>query len=380
MRNSDRGVGLVLLHWLIMSAVLVGCESRRTARIDGMEHYDAVVMSHAANLLLYQHDDMTLAVLRNPWDTTKVLRRYLLVPRMDDVPDDVPADVTVVPVPLHRVVVYTGVHCALIAELGCIDCISGLCDGSYVLDRRFAERLSDGRFVDYGDAMNPSLEVIMDSQPDALMPSAFQNAGYGGVEKLNIPVIECADYMETSPLGRAEWMRFYGRLLGVGERADSLFCAVERRYEYMRDSIAAVCRERPTVMCDQLTAATWYVPGGKSTMARWISDAGGELLFDGDESGSVALNLETVFDRAHDADVWLIKYNQPRDYTYGTFSAENASYCRFAPFANRSIYGCNTGHVPFYEEAPFHPEYMLENLACIFGLGCGGRYYAPLGD
>ena len=83
-------------------------------------------------------------------------------------------------------------------------------------------------------------------------------------------------------------------------------------------------------------------------------------------SGSVPLAFETVFDRGGNADIWLIKYNQPQDKTYSELEREYAPYARFKAFQDRKVYGCNTNHVTFYEESPFHPELILKDLIKIF--------------
>ena len=118
----------------------------------------------------------------------------------------------------------------------------------------------------------------------------FENSGgYGRVEKLNIPIIECADYMETSALGRAEWMRFYGLLFGEAQKADSLFAEVEKNYNELK-ALVAPLSYAPSVISELKNGSAWYVPGGKSTSARIYADAGANYVFADDEhSGSVPL-------------------------------------------------------------------------------------------
>lgn len=97
------------------------------------------------------------------------------------------------------------------------------------------------------------------------MLSPFENSGgYGRVGKLGVPVIECADYMETSPLGRAEWLRFYGLLVGQEQRGDSLFAQIEKEYLALKD-LAAQATSRPTVLSDLKYGSAWYIAGGQST-------------------------------------------------------------------------------------------------------------------
>lgn len=377
------------LYVLTVVVLLASCTSGRQESFATERYHDTLVLRHAHNLCMASADDGTMLVtMANPWDTTKMLQQYLLIPEstIADISDALVArasasGITVVHTPLRRAAVYTALHAALLIELGCTEQIGGVCDADYIAAKEIRERVADGRINDYGYGLNPSLELIMDTQPDALMPSPFENAGHGGVEKLGIPIIECADYMESSPLGQAEWMRLYGRLFGVGERADSLFAAVEQRYLSLSDSYQkAMSGHRPVVLCDMLTAATWYVPGGRSTMAQLIEDAGGNYVFrDNSRSGSVGMTMETVLDKAEDADVWLIKYNAPINHTYASLRCEHEGYTRFAAYRQHLVYGCNTAHVPFFEEARFHPDRVLNDLYGIWGLHrTDGRYYKAL--
>ena len=129
--------------------------------------------------------------------------------------------------------------------------------------------------------------------------------------------------------------------------------------------------------------SAWYAPGGRSTIGRLFQDACGRYAFaDDTHSGSVPLAFETVFDKAGDADVWLVKYNRDRDMTYADLEADYIGYTGFKAFKTRNVYGCNTAKVPFYEETPFRPDYLLSDLIQILhpeigDLG-GLRYFCRL--
>ena len=215
--------------------------------------------------------------------------------------------------------------------------------------------------------MSPDIEKIIDMHPDAILLSPYENSnGYGRIEKLNIPIIECADYMETSPLGRAEWMRFFGLLYGCEHKTDSLFAQVEKEYSDIKSKTSSLS-ERPSVFSELKIGSTWYVAGGNSTTSRFFADAGARYVFSQlPQSGSVALSAEAVLDKAQDADFWLIKYNQDKDKTYTELKKEDVLYAQFEAFKNRQIYGCNTHYIRFYEESPFHPEYLLKDFVKIF--------------
>lgn len=351
--------------FIFLLILLSACGGRsKTSSVPTAE--EAISLRYAENLTLSTTEDYAIARLRNPWDTTKILHTYLLADKDKPLPEDLPEG-TLVRTPLNKAIVYSSVHCGLLQQIGALKSIGGICDLKYIKLPEIKEGCQNGTITDVGNGMNPDIEKIIDLHPDAIMLSPFENSGgYGRVEKLNIPIIECADYMETSALGRAEWMRFYGLLFGEAQKADSLFAEVEKNYNELKALVAPISYA-PSVISELKNGSAWYVPGGKSTSARIYADAGANYVFAADEhSGSVPLAFETVFDKGQNADFWLIKYNQAIDKTYSELKRDYAPYAGFRAFKERSIYGCNTGKVAFYEDSPFHPDWLLKDLIKIF--------------
>lgn len=352
-----------IVTWVLLLSACGGGSKTSSLQAEG----DTVRMKYSSLLQIVKHADYTVVTIRNPWDTLKVLHTYLLADREKPLPEHLPEG-TVVRTPLQKSVIYSSVHCSLWSELDELKGIGGVCGLEYIKLPQIQEGCRNGSIVNVGNSMNPDIERIIDLRPDAILLSPFENSGgYGRVGKLNIPIIECADYMETSALGRAEWMRLYGLLLGKEAQADSLFAGIEKEYLTLTQQVKSQNLKRPTVISEMKNSSAWYIPGGNSTMGRLYQDAGADYVFAYlSNSGSVPLAFETVFDRGGNADIWLIKYNQPQDKTYSELERDYAPYARFKAFQDRKVYGCNTNHVPFYEESPFHPELFLKDLIKIF--------------
>ena len=352
-----------IVTWVLLLSACGGGSKTSSLQAEG----DTVRMKYSSLLQIVKHADYTVVTIRNPWDTLKVLHTYLLADREKPLPEHLPEG-TVVRTPLQKSVIYSSVHCSLWSELDELKGIGGVCGLEYIKLPQIQEGCRNGSIVNVGNSMNPDIECIIDLRPDAILLSPFENSGgYGRVGKLNIPIIECADYMETSALGRAEWMRLYGLLLGKEAQADSLFAGIEKEYLTLTQQVKSQNLKRPTVISEMKNSSAWYIPGGNSTMGRLYQDAGADYVFASlSNSGSVPLAFETVFDRGGNADIWLIKYNQPQDKTYSELERDYAPYARFKAFQDRKVYGCNTNHVPFYEESPFHPELLLKDLIKIF--------------
>ena len=356
---------LLSAHIVTIVLLLTACgggSKTSSASLQG----DTILLKYAENLTLVKGEGYTEARLRNPWDTTALLHTYILVEKDKPLPNRLPEG-TLVRTPLSNALVYTAVHCNLIQELGAVESIGGICELQYIKVPEIIEGCRNGSIVNAGEGTNPDMEKIIDLHPDALLLSPYENSGgHGQVEKLKIPIIECADYMETSALGSAEWIRFYGLLFHQSAKADSIFAIVEKNYNELK-ALAISQPTQPKVMCELKSGSAWYVPGGNSTTGKLYNDAGGDYLFDHyPNSGAVPLSFETVFDKAQDADVWLMKYNQPTDKTLSGIRNDYSPYAQFKAFKDGQIYGCNTNYAAYYEDFPFHPDLVLKDLIKIF--------------
>lgn len=375
-------ISFFLTLWV--TVLLLSACGGKNSTASGSAQGDTIPLHYSSNLSLIDYEDYIVAQLRNPWDTAKILHTYVLVDKNQQLPQELPQG-TLVRTPLSKAIIYSSVHCSLLKDFGVLNSIGGVCDLKYIKLPEIEEGCRNGTIADVGDGMNPNIEKIIDLHPDAILLSPFENSGgYGRVEKLNVPIIECADYMETSSLGRAEWIRFYGLLFGKKTEADAMFAAVERNYKDLQELVKPISFA-PSVMCDLKTSSTWYTPGGNSTIAKLYSDAGANYIFREDtHSGSLPYPFEVIFEKGQQTDFWLIRYNQPVDKTYGELEKEFAPYAGFRPFKERNIYGCNTNRVPFYEETPFHPDWLLKDLIKIFHPslleGYELRYYNKLAE
>lgn len=321
---------------------------------------------HARFITHTRHNGYDVLKIKNPWDSAATLSTYILIPEQSEIPDDIPQGV-VVRVPLRRALVYSSVHTSLLTELGMTSAIAGVCDVKYQHDTLLLSRVASGSIADCGSATMPDIEKIMVLSPDAVLLSPYENSGtHGKLGQMGIPLIECADYMETTPLGRAEWIKLYGLLFGCVSRAEEMFSTIESEYMSLKRSVANV-EYRPKVLVDKIYNGTWSVPADRSTMSCFINDAGGENPFsDLAESGSAFLSGEQVLYRAADADIWLVRYFQNgEDLTKSRLAAEDPLYSRFDAFRKGEIYGCNSSDVLFYEEIPFHPQWLLRNLISL---------------
>ena len=176
-------------------------------------------LQYAEGLKIAYYNDFIKVTLRDPWDTLKTRKEYILVPKgtLTSRPwlgDSLSRQGILIATPVERAVIYTSVHAAMVSQLGVLDRVCGVCEPEYITSNDVLERVESKQIADLGQSTSPNVEKIIDLGCDVIIASPFENSGYGAAEKLGIPIVEAADYMEHHPLGRTEWVKFYGLLFG----------------------------------------------------------------------------------------------------------------------------------------------------------------------
>ena len=398
----------------------------------------------------YQYAEVNVA---NPWKAGTLLHRYILIPKGEEGDKTVTrlalqrtsgmgCTTDTVRTPVERSAVFIAPHCQLMYELGCQQAIRGVCDLNYInipdvrkraasagnassgnassgnassgnassgnassgnasSENASSENASSGNasaqnsIVDCGSSMAPDIERIIALKPEAILVSPFENSGgYGKLDKLHIPIIEAADYMESSPLGRAEWMKFYGTLFGkdknisttvVGKalttvagkaseatlpascelKADSLFAKIEKEYLKLKAE-AGKLPKGLSILTERKTGNVWYVPGGQSTIGILLKDANARYIFSDDKhSGSLPMSPEQILAKGSQVDVWAFKYFGGAPLSQVQLLQEYDGYKALAAFSRGNIYQVDTSTVPYFELTSFHPELLLREFIIL---------------
>ena len=373
----------------------------------------------------YQYAEVNVA---NPWKAGTLLHRYILIPKGKEGDKTVTrlalqrtsgmgCTTDTVRTPVERSAVSIAPHCQLMYELGCQQAIRGVCDLNYInipdvrkraasAGKASSENASSGNassgnasaqnsIVDCGSSMAPDIERIIALKPEAILVSPFENSGgYGKLDKLHIPIIEAADYMESSPLGRAEWMKFYGMLFGKGKnisttvagkalttvagkaseatlpascelKADSLFAKIEKEYLKLKAE-AGKLPKGLSILTERKTGNVWYVPGGQSTIGILLKDANARYIFSDDKhSGSLPMSPEQILAKGSQVDVWAFKYFGGAPLSQVQLLQEYDGYKALAAFSRGNIYQVDTSTVPYFELTSFHPELLLREFIIL---------------
>lgn len=342
--------------------LLTSCNNK-VAKEENKQNSDTQIAE--AQLLFIEHaNGYTKIDIKDPWNNGNTLHTYLLVPSNSAMPPQLPSG-TVVRTPVKNVLVYSSVHSSVLRELGAGDAVRGVCDSQYFNDSIISAGLNDGTIIDCGNSMNPTVEKVIEMSPDAILLSPYQDATYGQITKLNVPIIECADYMEFTPLGRAEWIKFYGELIGKRALADSIYNSVVEQYNGVKESVKDKKIEHPLVLTENVISGVWNVPGGNSYMAQFIKDAGGNYPWADDKNtGSLTLDFNQVLAKAQAADIWLIK--SPYIHSLAELKSSYSLNDQFKAFKTGNVYVCDTNTSHFFDRFPFHPEVLLKEYFKVF--------------
>ena len=439
----------ILLCGATAALLMAACQGGKTAAADA-EAGDTLEMKYAKLLTIVKHGDgeeasdeaegidyqYAEAIIANPWKAGTMLHRYILIPKGEEGDKTVArlalqrtsgmgCTTDTVRTPVERSAVFIAPHCQLMYELGCQQAIRGVCDLNYInipdVRKRAASagKASAGNassenassenasaqnsIVDCGSSMAPDIERIIALKPEAILVSPFENSGgYGKLDKLHIPLIEAADYMESSPLGRAEWMKFYGMLFGRAKnisttaaveasttaaveasmtaagkaseatlpascelRADSLFAQIEKEYLKLKAE-AGKLPKGLSILTERKTGGVWYVPGGQSTIGILLKDANARYIFSDDKhSGSLPMSPEQILAKGSQVDVWAFKYFGGAPLSQVQLLQEYDGYKALAAFNRGNIYQVDTSTVPYFELTSFHPELLLREFIIL---------------
>lgn len=393
----------ILLCGATAALLMAACQGGKTAAADA-EAGDTLEMKYAKLLTIVKHGDgeessdaaegidyqYAEAIIANPWKAGTMLHRYILIPKGEEGDKTVAmlarrrstgarCTTDTVRTPVESNLVFTAPHCQLLTELGCQNAITGVCDKDYInipdiKSRAQADAKVAHPIMDCGSSMQPDIERIIALHPEALLISPFENSGgYGKLDKLRIPVIETADYMETSPLGRAEWIKLYGLLLG-SSKADSLFSAIEKEYLQLKVE-AAKLPLGLSILTERKTGNVWYVPGGKSTMGILLRDAHARYIFaDDTHSGSLSMSPEQIIAKGNQVDVWAFKYFGGNALTKQDLLAEYQGYQALKAFQTGTVYETDTSCEPYFELTSFHPEILLREFIILSHPEAGDKF------
>ncbi|BFP39214.1 ABC transporter substrate-binding protein [Flavobacteriaceae bacterium GF1] len=355
---------------LLLLGLVISC--KKNVRSVQQVQVPNTTTSYAKSFSIESGDGFTVLQVNRPWPGASKAFRYLVAPKEKLAAMTFPSDAydAVVATPITSLIATSTTHIPALESLGGLDKLIGFPDTKYISSMPARELISTGKIKELGTNESLNTEMVLELRPDVIVGFGIddQNSAYHVFQKANIPVVFNGDWTEETPLGKAEWIKFFGVLLDKQKEADSIFKAIETSYQEVK-KIAAKAAKKPTVLSGALFKDVWYLPAGESWAAQFIKDANGEYLYQATSgTGSLSLSLESVLEKGQQANVWIA----PSRFTsYQEMEQANAHYQQFNAFRVKKIYTFAntrgaTGGLLYYELAPQRPDLVLQDLVHFF--------------
>ena len=298
---------------------------------------------------------------------------YLLVEEGSKPPAGRPG-VPVITTPVKTIAVSSSVHIALAQFAGVADRITGVGNLNYLYSPIVREGIRTGKVKQIGIESGINNELLIAMHPGVFIIMSNPDAAFGQYKTLidaGIPVLPGADWLETTPLGRAEWVKLIGALVDREDSVARKFDSVERTYLALA-AIGSSAKVKPSVITGMPYKGVWYTPAGESYVAQYLRDAGADYHWsDTKGTGSIGLNIESVVPIALKADYWL----QPGDAaTLKDITDKDTRFGSFHSFATGSVYNDNRrvndlGANDYWESGAVNPHLILADLIRILHPG-----------
>jgi iron complex transport system substrate-binding protein len=329
-----------------------------------------VEVTEAQGFTVEYFNNYKVVTVLTPFAGAAQPEQYVLVQCGTPAPENFD-DALMVEIPIDTIVAMSTTYLPALEELGRLDTLTGVDSSLYTTNETVLGLVQDGTVAEIGNGAEVNVEVAIDLQPDLIMTSATGTPEYDAhpsLQEAGLPVVLNADYLDSSPLGRAEWVDFIALFYNEEAASEAWFDGVVSEYQSLAAMTAAV-EQRPTVFVNTPFDGTWFLPGGENYMAQLLRDAGADYLWsDEGGTGSLFLDFEVVFDRASEADYWL---------NIGTFAtledllAVDERFAEFAAFENGRVYNHDAvvnenGGSDFFESGAIFPNLVLADLIKIF--------------
>ncbi len=325
-------------------------------------------IKYAKGLELYNYDGFSVLKIKNPWPNAAKDYTYILKEKNGIVPDSLQEN-PVIAIPLQSIVVTSTTHIPSLEMLGVENTMIGFPTTDYISSEKVRKRIDSGKVRDVGTEQSMNTELLIDLQPAAIIAHGINNSNttFDNLQKSGLNIIYNGDWNEATPLGKAEWIKFFGALYGLDKKADSIFSAIESDYKKTM-ALAQKATTKPTVFAGAVFENQWYMPQGNSWGALFLEDANANYLWKGTTgTGSLSLSFESVFSKAEKADFWI----GPGQFTsLKEMSEANPHYAHFKAFQEKNVYSYSTkkgktGGLIYYELAPNRPDLVLKDLIKI---------------
>ena len=353
------------LLWFGVALLLVSCAKKKPEAL----LKTAVPLDFATGFKLYQGDGFWEIEVSKGYAGSSETYRYLVLDSGVQV-NSANYD-AVIQLPIAQVVLTSTTQVPHLDALGQTDLMVGFPQLDLISSRAARQRIAAGKVQDLGSGPSANPELVLDLQPDWIMISTLgEDLRYLEVFKqAGIPALINGEYVEQNPLGRAEWIKFTGVLLGNYAAASAQFEQIKKDYNEAANLASSIPeKDKPRVLSGVMYQDIWYAPSADSWAAQLLSQAGGNYAFEENAgSGSLQLNYEFVLDQASSVPIWIGAADFASRTEMGT---REPRYQAFAAWQAGELYTYTakkgeTGGLEYFELGYLRPDLILKDLIKI---------------
>ena len=333
---------------------------------------EKVELAHTEGFTVEYFNNYKLVTIATPWFGADAPLQYVLVQCGTPAPEDYP-DAQVIEIPAQSVVSLSTSFLPHLTSQGVLGKLVAIDTASYTHNQIVIDEVATGEIAEIGGggSGDVNLEILIDLEPDLVLTQRFSSddTTYPAMLQAGLTAVIVPDFLDTSPLGQAEWGKYIALFFNTEGPAQADYTEMAARYDEIA-ALAAAIESRPTVFANTPYNDTWYMPGGQSYLAQLLADAGADYLWADDVStGSLFLDFETVFEQAAEAKYWVNAgfFWQSLDDAL----AEDERYARFGAFQSGLVYSNNArvnanGGSDYFESGIANPDIILADLVSIF--------------
>ena len=358
-----------LYKLLLISFIFAGCNTKKSETTNNKLPKETIEIKYAKGFDIQYFNNTKKLIVKSPYQNAKVQFEYVLAHNKNTINSKYPKG-TLITTPIEKIVVTSTTHIPMLELLGVEKTLVGFPHTKYISSPRTRQLIDSNKVKEIGMKASLNTEILIDIQPDVVIGFSMSktNKSLQLIEKSGIPVILNGDWLEETPLGRAEWIKFFGALYNREKEADSIFTIIENNYNNAK-ALALKATNRPTILSGAVMSKDiWNLPAGESFVAQFLIDANTNYLWKNTKGkGSLSLSFESVFDKGKNADIWIAPgYFTKKSQMIGN----NKLYKKFTSFKNDKLYTFGTkkgktGGVIYFELGPTRPDLVLKDIINI---------------
>ena len=357
--------------YLFLICSLLACNKKVKTEVLNSEENQKSELKYAEGFSITKTTNYTIIEINQPWPNAEKSYKYVVISKANAAKTSFLKDEFdgIIITPIEKIVVTSTTHLPALELLEEEETLVGFPGTHYISSGSIRNRIDNNKVRELGKNEGINTEVLLELNPDLVVGFGIDggNRSLEIIKKSGVPVIFNGDWVEHSPLAKAEWIKFFGVLYNKEKKADSIFNHIEKDYLATKQ-LALNATTKPSVLSGAMHNDIWYLPNGNSTEAQLLIDANVNYLWnDSEGKGSLQLNFESVFVKARDANIWL----NPSNYSsLDALKNGNENHAMFDAFKNKNVYSFTnttgkTGGVLYYELGMARPDLVLKDLIKI---------------